>query len=106
MIMRIFTIKVPIDKRYDKWKIRSKEHVKQFLNECLYNGEYSYIHENDRYFIHKENDYISISIRDKNSNDIFDSTLEIANTKNDSYKETVYDIIWRTRKSINETWFS
>ena len=104
--MRISTIKVPIDRKYDKWKIRSKEHVKQFLNECLYNGEYYYIHGNNRYYIRKENGSISISIRDKNSNDVFDPLLEIANTKNDSYRETVFDVIWRTRKSINEKWFS
>ena len=91
------------------FKIRKKIDVDTFINKCMCKGNEYYLKINNELalFIRKEKDN-SVSILEKRWDlyDPFNPLLEVANTSNSSYKETVQNYIWKYRKYINTNWFS
>ena len=91
------------------FKIRRKADIETFINKCMVNNSEYYLKINNELavFLRKENDN-SVSIAEKRWDlyDIFNPLLEVANTNNLSYKETVQDYIWKYRKYINANWFN
>lgn len=90
------------------FKIRKKADVDTFINECMCtNNEYYLKINNDlALFIRKDKDSISVAEKRWDLYDPFNPLLEVANTSNSSYKETVHDYIWKYRKYINANWFN
>ena len=91
------------------FKIRRKNDTKLFVNECMLNNNeyYVLINKDLALFLRKEKDG-TVSVLEKRW-DLYDPLnplLEIANTNNSSYKETVYDYVWKYRKYINAKWFN
>lgn len=103
---QIACIKIPVERKYKCWKIRSKKDAHQFLDECLSNGYFSYVSEDYVYAIDKDETEISLSCRHVSYTEWYDPFLEIANTNKNCYEETVYDVVWKTRKAINKKYFS
>ena len=91
------------------FKIRTKADVDRFTSEILRNGNNYYIKAKNDFalYICKEKDG-SISVAEKLGDlyDMFNPLLEVANTKNDSYKISVRDYLWKNRKYINAEWFN
>lgn len=102
--MRISLMSIPCG-----FKIRKKIDTERFVKECMTNDNEYYIVVNEdlALFINKEKDG-TVSVLEKRYDlyDPFNPLLEVANTKNPSYKETVYDYIWKYRKYINAKWFN
>ena len=91
------------------FKIRKKADVNTFITKCMVNdNEYFIIIQNDfAIFFRKYTDgEISVSIKRGNLSDIFNPTIEVAKTKDNCYKETVEDYVWKYRKYINAKWFN
>ena len=91
------------------FKIKKKTDAEYFANECMCKGSEYYIKINNdlAIFFRKEKDgTISVAEKRWDLYDPFNPLLEIANTSNPSYKETVYDYIWKYRKYINAKWFN
>lgn len=91
------------------FKIKKKVDTETFVNECMCKENEYYIKISDdlAIFLRKEKDG-SVSVAEKRLDlyDPFNPLLEVANTSNPSYKETVYDYIWKCRKYINAKWFN
>ena len=91
------------------FKIRKKVDAEYFVQKCMCKDNEYYI-KIDKYFaliLRKENDdTISVLKKMGDLYDIFNPLLEVANTNNPAYKETVYDYIWKYRKHINAKWFN
>ena len=91
------------------FKIKKKTDTEIFTNKCMCadNEYYLKINNDLALFLRKEKDG-SISVLEKRWDlyDPFNPLLEVANTSNSSYKETVYDYIWKYRKYINAKWFN
>lgn len=91
------------------FKIKKKADVDTFIHDCMNkdNEYYLAINNNLASFFRKEKSG-EVSILEKRGDlyDIFNPLLEVANTSNSSYKETVQDYIWRYRKYINAKWFN
>lgn len=92
-----------------EFKIRKKIDVNTFIDKCMCkdNEYYLKINKDLALFFRKEKDG-SVSILEKSGDlyDIFNPLLEVANTSNNAYKDTVYDYIWKYRKYINAKWFN
>lgn len=90
------------------FKIRKKTDIDTFINECMCaNNEYYLKINNDlALFIRKDKDSVSVAEKRWDLHDPFNPLLEVANTSNSSYKETVHDYIWKYRKYINANWFN
>ena len=74
---------------------------------CKDNEYYIKIDKDLALILRKENDgTISVLKKMGDLYDIFNPLLEVANTNNPAYKETVYDVIWKYRKYINAKWFN
>lgn len=91
------------------FKIRKKVDVECFTNKCMKNDN-TYIVKINKdlaIFLEKEKDG-TISVLEKRWDlyNPFNPLLEVANTKNDCYKYSVYDYIWKYRKYINAEWFN
>ena len=91
------------------FKIKKKIDVDIFIDKCMCKGNEYYLKINNDFalFIRKEKDG-SISVLEKRWDlyDPFNPLLEVANTSNSAYKETVHDYIWKYRKYINANWFN
>lgn len=90
------------------FKIRKKVDVDTFINECMCTDNEYYLKINNdlALFIRKDKDSVSIAEKHGDLYDPFNPLLEVANTSNNSYKETVHDYIWKYRKYINAKWFN
>ena len=91
------------------FKIKRKVDTERFVDECMCKGSEYYIKINEdlALFFRKENDG-TVSVLEKlwDLYDPFNPLLEVANTGNNAYKETVNDYIWKYRKYINAKWFN
>lgn len=91
------------------FKIRKKVDTEYFANKCMQkdNEYYLIINKDLALFLRKEKDG-TVSVLEKrwDLDDPFNPLLEVANTSNPSYKETVYNYIWKYRKYINAKWFN
>ena len=91
------------------FKIKTKKDACQFMNECMVAGCEYFMKVTDDlalFFDKKEDGSISVLEKRWDLYNPFNPLLEVANTSNKSYKETVQDYIWKYRKYINATWFS
>lgn len=90
------------------FKIRKKADIETFINTCMCGGcRYSVIDNDVQCFIEKDKDgNVSVDIRYGDFNNIWNPSLEVASTKNNCYKETVQDYIWKFRKAINAEYFT
>ena len=92
-----------------RFKIKKKVDIDTFINECMCKCSEYYLKINNEYalFIRKEKDgSVSISEKRWDLYDPFNPLLEVANTSNSAYKETVQNYIWKYRKYINAKWFN
>lgn len=91
------------------FKIRKKLDIDKFMNECMCKENEYYLKINDELalFIEKKKDG-TITVAEKRFDlyDPFNPLIEVASTKNKSYKETVQNYIWKYRKYINAKWFN
>ena len=91
------------------FKIKKKTDTEYFVKECMCKGNEYYLKINNdlAIFLRKEKDG-TISVLEKRWDlyDPFNPLLEVANTGNTAYKETVYDYVWKYRKYINAKWFN
>ena len=91
------------------FKIKKKIDIEYFIEKCMQKDDEYYFKINNELavFIRKyKNGCVSVLIKNGDLNDIFNPLLEVANTNNSAYKETVYDYIWKYRKYINAKWFN
>lgn len=90
------------------FKIRKKADIEIFINKCMCKGcRYSVIDNDVQCFIEKDKEgNVSVDIRYGDFNNIWNPSLEVASTKNNCYKETVQDYIWKFRKAINAEYFT
>lgn len=91
------------------FKIRNKNDVETFINECMNrNQSYYLIIQNDfAIFLEKDKDgEVSVLEKRWDLSDPFNPLLEVANTNNTAYKHTVNYYIWKYRKYINAKWFN
>ena len=105
--MTISGVTMLFDKKYHRhFKIRSKADAKRFLHESMMDGKCTYIVNDELLFvIEKNGDNISIAEKWGDLKNIFNPLVEVANTTNTAYKESVYDIVYKYRKYINEKLF-
>ena len=93
----------------NEFKIKRKSDVEIFINKCMQNNSEYYLKINNELaiFLRKDKDG-SVVILAKNGDlhDIFNHLLEMASTKNNVYRITVQDCIWKYRKYINAEWFN
>lgn len=91
------------------FKIKKKADVDTFIKDCMCKDNEYYLKINNEMalFIRKEKDS-SVSVLEKSGDlyDLFNPLLEVANTSNNAYKETVQKYIWKYRKYINAKWFN
>lgn len=94
------------DYRYDDFKIRTKADAKRFLEEALDdNAVHVYHADNETYYrIEKRNK--EIVIYEKFGTQWFAPLVTIADTTNPAYKDTVYDVVYKIRKLINNKWYN
>ena len=90
------------------FKIRKKVDCDTFINDCMCkDNSYAIVCDNMQIVISKDNNgNVSVSTRHKDCTNWFDPLLEVARTKDNCYKETVQDYIWKYRKAINAQWFN
>ena len=90
------------------FKIRKKTDCDVFINDCMCkDSQYSVIDKGTQVVIDIDKEgKVSIATRDGDLRDIFNPLLEVARTKNNCYKATVQDYIWKYRKVINDKWFN
>ena len=90
------------------FKIKKKIDIDVFIKDCMVNDNEYYLRINDELaiFITKKKNEVSIAEKCWDLYDPFNPLIEVANTKNTSYKETVQDYIWKYRKYINAKWFN
>ena len=91
------------------FKIKKKTDTEVFVNKCMLKGNEYYLKINEDYaLILRKDEDGTVAILEKTGDlyDVFNPVLEVANTNNPSYKETVYDYIFRYRKYINKKWFN
>ena len=103
--MRTNLMKVP-----SGFKIRKKEDVEKFINNCMLKGGQYYIKadEETAYVIEKDtDDEVRVLVKKGDLTDVFNPLLEVACTdKPDTYKITVTESIWKLRKYINAKYFN
>lgn len=90
------------------FKIKTKNDVKIFAEKCMCKGGMYVlnINEETQFVFHKDKDgEISVDFRSGDLKDIFNPSIEVASTKNDSYENSVYHYIWKCRKFINAKYF-
>lgn len=91
------------------FKIKKKVDAETFTKKCMcVDSEYYIKINNDlAIFLRREKDD-TIAVLEKRWDlyDPFNPLLEVANTSNPGYKESVYDYIWKYRKYINAKWFN
>lgn len=88
------------------FKIRKKSDVDVFINKVICTGEYSVSEEENGVgtqvlFWKGKDGNMSVDVRKGNLRNISNPSIEIANTKNKSYKMSVEDAIWKYRRIIN-----
>ena len=90
------------------FKIKKKIDCDTFIERCMCkDNRYSIIDKDAQLIMDKDkNGNISVCIRYGDFTDIFNPELEVARTKDNCYKETVQDYIWKYRKAINAQWFN
>lgn len=91
------------------FKIKKKVDVERFIDYCMKNdNEYEVvISVIEKIVITKNNDgNVSFSIKIGDIKNIFIPLVEVANTGNNAYKNSVNDYIWKYRKYINTKWFN
>ena len=91
------------------FKIKKKVDTEYFVRKCMcFNSEYYLKINNELAIFLKKGKDGTVSVAEKRGNlyDLFNPLLEVANTGNPSYKETVYDYVWKYRKYINAKWFN
>lgn len=83
------------------FKIRKKEDVDTFINKVLKNDGFISIKisKNEIYFIHRKKDYIYISHKIGDVDNIFNPELVLPD-------EQLYDTVWKIRKYINQRFFN
>lgn len=89
------------------FKIRKKTDADFFIEKCMNkdNEYYLVINKDFALILKKENDgTVSVAEKRWDLDDPFNPLLEVANTSNSAYKETVQDYIWKYRKYINAKW--
>ena len=102
--MRVSLMSIPCG-----FKIRKKIDTETFVKECMCKDNEYCLKINDELVIFLDKDKKgTVSILEKRWDlyDPFNPLLEVANTNNPSYKETVYDYVWKYRKYINAKWFN
>lgn len=89
------------------FKIKSKADVDRFMDKLMGNGEY-YVKINNELaiWITKEKDGVSVAEKRGDLYDMFNPLMEVANTRNNFYKVSVRDYLWKIRKYINAKWFN
>ena len=91
------------------FKIKKKVDTEYFINKCMHNDDEYYLKINNdlALFLRKEKDG-TVSVLEKRFDlyNPFNPLLEVANTNNSAYKETVHDYVWKYRKYINAKWFN
>ena len=91
------------------FKIKKKIDTEKFMNECMIAGCEYFLKITDdlAVFFSKHKDG-SVSVLEKRWDlyNPFNPLLEVANTKNNCYEDTVNDYIWKYRKHINAAWFN
>lgn len=92
----------------DGFIIRKKSDCDRFMNECMVDGCEYVIKTNEELavFFEKKNNVISVAEKYWDLNDPFNPVVEVVNTNNAAYKETVQDYVWKYRKYINAKWFN
>lgn len=90
------------------FKIKKKIDADVFINDCMITGCEYFLKINDDFalILSKDKDGVSVLEKRWDLYDPFNPLLEVANTNNTAYKETVQDYIWKYRKYINAKWFS
>lgn len=91
------------------FKIRKKSDTYIFMRDCMNNNNEYMLKINDELalFIKKtQSGTIAVLKKYGDLCDPFNPLVEVANTTNRIYEETVQDYIWKYRKYINEKWFS
>ena len=90
------------------FKIRKKVDCDTFIERCMQkNNDYYIVVNNIGIVLEKDkNGNVSICEKRGDLHDVFNPLLEVARTKDNCYKETVKDYIWKYRKAINEKWFN
>ena len=91
------------------FKIKKKSDIEVFINKCMKNNNEYYLKINEKLalFLRKEKDgSVIILVKNGDLYDLFNPLLEMASTKNNVYRTTVQDCIWKYRKYINAKWFS
>ena len=103
-IRRVYIMMIPCG-----FKIRKKADTKFFTEKCMQKDSEYYLKIDTDFalILEKEKDgECSVAIKRGDLQDYFNPLLEVANTNNNAYKETVYDYIWKYRKYINAKWFN
>ena len=91
------------------FKIRRKLDVETFINQCMQKDNEYYLKINKEFalFFRREKDgFVTVLEKRGDLCDMFNPLLEIASTKNNVYRITVQDCIWKYRKYINAEWFN
>lgn len=96
-------MKIPYD-----FKIRRKIDCDTFINDCMCKDNTYFVIDNNIGIVLKKDKNGNVSICEKygDLHDIFNPLLEVARTKDNCYKQTARDYIWKYRKAINEKWFN
>lgn len=91
------------------FKIRKKSDTMVFVEKCMNKNQEYILKIDDEFaiiFVKNKNGSVSVMEKHYDLYNPFNPTIEVACTNNDSYKETVYDYVWKYRKYINAEWFS
>ena len=90
------------------FKIRKKVDCDTFIERCMQkDNDYYFVVNNIGIVLEKDkNGNVSVCEKRGDLNDLFNPLLEVARTKDNCYKETVQDYVWKYRKTINEKWFN
>ena len=91
------------------FKIRKKTDVDVFINKCMCkDNRYSVVDDNgtQAIIVKDKNGDVSVCLRYGDLTNICNPSLEVARTKDNCYKETVQDYIWKFRKAINAEYFT
>jgi hypothetical protein len=90
------------------FKIRKKVDCDTFIEKCMCkDNTYDIIDNDTRIIIKKDvNENVSVYMKYGDLYDVFNPIIEVARTKDNCYKESVKDYVWKYRKAINEKWFN
>lgn len=97
---------VPCVVRFAGFKIRTKEDARKFIDESLGDCVTHYRYKEDVYEIVKDGNKKSIGVY-MGEPSMFTPVLILAtNEYNNPNGNTIYDIVYKIRKSINKYWFN